>query len=245
MRKILILTKNVLSEQHIQKKLQHLNYEVFCSTEIIQHMLKLKSSDLFTDFFQVIVFSETITNEEVELLLPLFLQKDLLIYRKAEEEPSAINIEAWQSNGINDWLPVQITMDGLREKLQKGRPGRRIQSRPVLLETSKDLFEAYHHYDKLTNIVFSKIENQVLEQLCFANGKIVSRDDLCESIWQEETTSSHLSYLSLIVKKIKKKLTAAGISEESIQTIWGEGYRASLDLCKDFQRKYMVVAKEV
>lgn len=42
MRRILVLTKNILVEQTFQQQLQHLNYEVFCTNcceETIEHEL--------------------------------------------------------------------------------------------------------------------------------------------------------------------------------------------------------------
>ena len=39
MRRILVLTKNILVEQTFQQQLQHLNYEVFCEEETIEHEL--------------------------------------------------------------------------------------------------------------------------------------------------------------------------------------------------------------
>lgn len=39
---ILILTKNLVVERHLQENLQYLNYEVFCSVKIFNRLKKLK-----------------------------------------------------------------------------------------------------------------------------------------------------------------------------------------------------------
>ena len=54
MRRILVLTKNILVEQTFQQQLQHLNYEVFCTNcceETIEHELT------FFNYFDAIVLN--------------------------------------------------------------------------------------------------------------------------------------------------------------------------------------------
>ena len=36
--RVLVLTKNILAEEMITNKLQHLNYEVFCSTSVLDEL---------------------------------------------------------------------------------------------------------------------------------------------------------------------------------------------------------------
>ncbi|MDN6585315.1 MAG: hypothetical protein L0L06_11790, partial [Enterococcus sp.] len=54
----------------IINKLQHLNYEVFCSTSILNEIqIEGRVSDL-VHYFPIIVIGETISSYEMELMLP-------------------------------------------------------------------------------------------------------------------------------------------------------------------------------
>ena len=99
MRPILILTKNLLIEQQLQSQLQHLNYEVLCSVELL-NQLKMSvqtmkdNEDGQRNFkrkllinYQAIILSETISDNEIqELVSNIQLTKQVLL-RKLVEEP--------------------------------------------------------------------------------------------------------------------------------------------------------------
>ncbi|MGG5333235.1 winged helix-turn-helix domain-containing protein [Enterococcus sp. AZ163] len=70
----------------------------------------------------------------------------------------------------------------------------------------------------------TKKEQQLFHYLQTTNGGIVSREELCDYLWKEPLNHSRMSQLSVLVKKIKEKLAAAGFSDDLLQTIWGSGY---------------------
>ena len=76
----------------------------------------------------------------------------------------------------------------------------------------------------ITLINLSSLELQVLEKLRSHPGEIVSRDELCMSLWGN-VSQSRLAQLSSLVKNIKLKLETLEVDQEVIQTIWGKGYR--------------------
>ena len=86
--KIMVITKNILSETAFQNRLQHLDHQVFCTTCLIG---EIKESHLFYRKFDAIILSETIPRKEQYLYLkelarvktPLFLLCHILIYKGA------------------------------------------------------------------------------------------------------------------------------------------------------------------
>lgn len=54
--RVLVLTKNILAEEIITNKLQHLNYEVFCSTSILNEIqMNGRMPDLVNHFPIIII----------------------------------------------------------------------------------------------------------------------------------------------------------------------------------------------
>ena len=81
MRRILVLTKNILVEQTFQQQLQHLNYEVFCTNcceETIEHELT------FFNYFDAIVLSETLSQNDCLRLLGSLSSLEKPIYRRSQ-----------------------------------------------------------------------------------------------------------------------------------------------------------------
>ncbi|MFQ7234681.1 MAG: hypothetical protein ACLRPU_07405, partial [Enterococcus hulanensis] len=111
MRPILILTKNLLIEQQLQNQLQHLNYEVLCSVELL-NQLKMNAQSMrnkmdsqrnfqksFLMDYQAIILSETISDSEIqELIANSQIIKQILL-RKVVEEPSKREKERLKNMG--------------------------------------------------------------------------------------------------------------------------------------------------
>lgn len=48
--------------------------------------------------------------------------------------------------------------------------------------------------------------------------------DLCEYLWTDGATKSRLAQLSILIKKLRIAFQKDGITGETVQTSWGEGY---------------------
>ncbi|MFR3686130.1 MAG: hypothetical protein ACLTXM_13970 [Enterococcus sp.] len=83
---VLILTRNILSDGELQEKLQYLNYEVFCSSSLFEYLIQHQMYPDLMNHFQIIIFSETVSNAEINFLSPLFEGKKNLLFRKIGEE---------------------------------------------------------------------------------------------------------------------------------------------------------------
>lgn len=222
MNKVLILTKNILAEQQLQKQLQLLNYEVFCSTEIF------KNNQMITilQYFPIVMISETISNLEVEKFLSLLDKGNNLVIRLTTDELIEENKEEWREKGLFGWVSKQISSDSIREKLvllqstyyeerleQESKecpPVQKMENRSLQTTTGR--------------VFFSKKEERLFKLLLEARGSMLSRNDICEILWSEGETDSNRSQLSCIATKIKTKFKNIGYQGETIITKWGQGY---------------------
>jgi len=239
MRPILILTKNLLIEQQLQNQLQHLNYEVLCSVELL-NQLKMSIQTMKANAesqrgfqknvlinYQAIILSETISDGEIQELIPNIQISKQVILRKLVEEPGKKEKERLKELGISDWILVDDSINSLREQLsEKLSAFRGDESNIIFLYQDE---EGTNDTTQL-NRCLSKREKATLECLFKSQGKVVSREDLCTYIWNEEPSNSRLSQTSMLIRKIKQKMEKLGFKAETIQTIWGEGYLLSRDL---------------
>lgn len=89
MRPILLLTKNLLIEQPMQEQLQYLNYEVFCSVELIKQLKSSPHHQKMVQSYQAIIFSETLSDEEIRNLLVFTGNGESVLIRKFGHLPTA------------------------------------------------------------------------------------------------------------------------------------------------------------
>lgn len=219
MNKVLILTKNILAEQQLQKQLQLLNYEVFCSAEVFKNV---QMFSIF-QFFPIIMLSETISNLEANKILTAIGEGSNMVIRlTAESEPS----EEEKGAGIVGFMSRKLPFDSMREKLvllqsmfyedqlenepQECPPIQNMENRT--LQTSSG------------RVFFSKKEERLFKILLEAQGRMLSRTEICEILWPEGETDSNRSQLSCIASKIKNKFKKIGYQGETIITKWGQGY---------------------
>lgn len=230
MQHVLILTKNALAEEAIISKLQRMNCETLCSTDMLQRMQKGSVSP-FLSYFQWVILSESLCHSEVEYILNLLQNYPLLILRIVENYPNEEEQAYWQEKGISEWLNKETNYETLREKMNelnqqlegKMSDGNQILSFPQSIERSeqKDL--------KLLMKSFSKTERKVFEKLVegYPQSGVLSRKELCDYLWRDGDTSSNMSQLSCLINKLKRKFELHGITGETITTLWGRGYKLS------------------
>lgn len=233
MQLILLLTKNLLVEQRLQEKLQQLNYEVLSSVQIFQ---QLKEGRTVAIDHQIVIFGETITNQEITELLPKFSPDKVVCIRKCNKEPSSRELEQLRASGIREWISTETSLDQLRECLAK-------QMERVKQSQEEQQLSLYQHSAITENLLeqflksLTKKEKQVFLYLQEAKGRIISREELCEYLWKEELNHSRMSQMSSLIKNIKEKLAEAGFSEDLLRTIWGRGYLFDVRVFKRVQQK--------
>ncbi|MGM0216418.1 winged helix-turn-helix domain-containing protein [Enterococcus sp. AZ109] len=225
MEPILILTKNLLVERRLQEQLQYLNYEVFCSTIMFHKLLKKGNHSLLVRDYRAIIFSETISNDEVCRLLNNLKGEEKIIFRKFPELPEEQEEEELTQLGISQWIWEEQSLNVLREKLAPSAPVS-AEKVAVLFNKIKDAPKRLTDFKK----ILTGKEYSIFECLSVNKGEVVSRQDLVDYIWAEPARQARLSQISIGVKTLNQKLLQIGFQDKSIETIWGKGYRLSPEL---------------
>lgn len=252
MNQILILTRNVLAEQEIQKKLQSLNYEVYCSSKIFDACRQNLETREFFKLFQYVILSETICESEVMELVPFLKNHPIRIIRKVEAKLTEMDQQYLEEERINAIISNEDSVDELREclyvlrreltatdssidnrsyvqlsdKVSLIRPNQLRKETPSPEENYQYL-EVLHH--------LSQTETRILFILIKAGNKVVTREAICHQIWNEDVNKSHLASLSSTITRIKGKFESTNLTNKAIQTLWGKGYRINPELLERIQ----------
>lgn len=239
MSQVLLLTKNILSDQPLQEKLQNLNHEVWCSAQLVDQVMRIGMPPSLIQQFQAVIFSKTICDQEAGTLVDFFHRYPVAILREVGLLPSIEDQASWQNRGLHGFLLEDEALFDLREKLsqaqvsasQQEANNRRIVPFPGG-ETPKEL--------SATKIHLTGKERKLMDLLIEAQGELITRKELCEKIWPEGETPSNMSQLSCMINRIKRKFEQQGVEGKLILTHWGKGYQLSeafYQQCIGYQRK--------
>lgn len=232
MKKVIILTRNIIIEQDFQNELQRLDYEVFVLKEFFAED-KPQYFEEILSLFDIVIFSETLTNQEFTDILPIVLEKELHYLRRTDEPVPNID--------DNHCLSIECTLTELREFLLLGdkRQGQsETISKGLVRQSEQKKQDLVLFYSSLNNI-----EKKIISALAEGAGKIISRDELCNKVWNHEVSKSRLVQMSTAVGNIRKKIAHAHIDIVRIITYWGNGYRlhdVPNGLMNDHIREYSV-----
>lgn len=226
MKKILYLTKNILVEKETQRKLQELNYEVYCSSDILDSLLNNEDISGLVSYFHLVLLSVTFSDDEVQQILTLLRCFSLPVVRECELVPSKEEQKKWRSLGITSWIQKEDCIQIIREKVAQAVYVEKTFQKKVKSSSSIDSQQSTKN-TTLFSIKLSKFENKILMELKNAEIAVVPRSDLCKALWTDGESVSHLSQLSMHIKRIKEKYKEAGYYDETILTEWGKGYRLS------------------
>ncbi|EOH97647.1 hypothetical protein I588_01781 [Enterococcus pallens ATCC BAA-351] len=218
---VLFLSKNVLVEKTLQSKLQRLNYEVLCSPRIFYLLMEKTEMTEVINYFDYIILSETISEEEVNTVLASLLNKTGVIIRKFESVPE--NEEAFYMEGIADWISEDLSTETIREKLFRLSNQLSPPSEGFSIQRNMGM-QLPREKKPLNTLSLSRLERLALEKLFHSKGRVVSREELCHYLWGEPTSNSHLSQVSLLMRKLRTAFEREGIEGKTIETCWGEGY---------------------
>ncbi|MGH1749715.1 helix-turn-helix domain-containing protein [Enterococcus raffinosus] len=221
---VLILTHNILVERPLVEKLQRLNIEVLSSAKLLT-MLQAKQVPLeVMNFFDVLIVSETISDQELTVILEEVGEKFTII-RETDWMPQKEEKSEWESQGVDEWLLEDETLSGLREKLAEKTLKESVYSIGFGMRTQKEESEKEKRPIPLWNLTRS--EREMLSTLISTKEAPISRNDLAVKIWGDSDSASHMTRLSTIIKHLRNKLKIDGVEYDVIRTNWGEGYQLS------------------
>lgn len=247
MDRVLILTKNILTERELQNKLQLLNYEVYCSTKLFDECLQQDYKSDFFKLFQFVILSESISEFELTKLTTCFKHLPMSIIRKVGTKVTEIDQHYLEIGLLNAVISTKDSLDELRECLSslgslmeqsKECPNdsnivqlsRSVTSlQPHLLQKSEQrVNDASLYLEVLQRL--SETESKVMAILINAGNQIVSRNTICQELWGEDANKSHLASLSSTITRIKVKFTRTPLKATAVHTLWGKGYQIDQEL---------------
>ncbi|EOH77510.1 winged helix-turn-helix domain-containing protein [Enterococcus malodoratus] len=229
--RILLLTKCPYAGLQSEKIIRKLGYEVFCSASLLD---MLKNRELSIDFlqkFQIILLSNTIPNKEVIELLERIKGHNSIVIQMVENHPVEEELSKKVKQGIHYHLSEQATLEMIREALS-------LEGEIHVDGVNRSHSSFSGETNLLSQLTLTGQERKVLHELMESSGQVLSRKELCQRIWQTEPTSSNQSQLSLLIKKIKKKMDDANLDSSCVRTLWGKGYLLDSDHLRKVSSKY-------
>lgn len=221
MKNILLLTKSLISEQAIEQQLQQLDCEVYVSKRVLENCLYDEVDLSLLQSFEIIVVSETISNNELSWLLPAISESKCFIIRKSD---SLMNEEAkkdWKKQGVFSWIKTENTLEELRESIDDVMSVKNKMSRtPNIISMRRK-----GQKREMNALALTHKERKLLTLLFHANGGTVSREDLSLKLWNQAPCNSTMTQLSTLTARLKIKLAEQGIYGDLLQTVWGVGYK--------------------
>ncbi|MGM0216069.1 helix-turn-helix domain-containing protein [Enterococcus sp. AZ109] len=226
MKRILILTKNILSESNLQEKLQSLNFEVYCSSCLLERLLKKRSITEYIKDFDFVIISDLVTDKEVLQISSQLSEYNLNIFRKTDSEPTSEEESYMERIHLSGWVKPSMSKEKLRE-LFSGKSAN--ETIPVGQYESNAI--AGGHKVSIANLPLSRLEKEFLQALYENESDYLSREDASERLWGK-CDQSTMSRLSMMKKSIENKLLGTNIPTPLFVTEWGKGYRAKENFFK-------------
>ncbi|GCF93810.1 hypothetical protein NRIC_17010 [Enterococcus florum] len=174
----------------------------------------------FLHFFNIVIFSETLSNREVENVLEFLEKPEFQFVRRAEttSEKQSYSKEV-------HYLPVELSLSELREQMLKFAGENQEEESFGLKEYE---FSETNRHNLLTFYnSLNKLELRILKVLLEHIDGIVSREELCTILWEEGMSNSRLVQISSAIGSIRKKMEQANVNDFNIITYWRNGYRLS------------------
>ncbi|MBV7391895.1 MULTISPECIES: helix-turn-helix domain-containing protein [Enterococcus] len=224
---ILLLTKSVSFEQSFSQQLNFMGHEVFSSNQLLKSLEESWPVKSIFDYFDAIIFSETVSNEEVRSILSEQKEifKDALVFRKTSQTLNDEEQQLWKHIGIFGFISKDTSFETIRDLLFLKEKNNLIMG-SFQQESSATLQDDDpNKFLEFTYTSLSSQERTVFNILWQSKDEYVTREELAQSIWGGELTKSKESRLSGIIKNVNKKLVEAGFFEYQITTSWGKGYK--------------------
>lgn len=237
MRNILLLTKSLFNERKIEQQLQQLDCEVYVSKKLLENCLFEEADMVFIGGFDIVLLSETISNNEMVSLLPKLKFADVYIVRKSDLSLSEDEKNDWKKQGIVSWVKTESDLEELRESIDYAismKNSSIIHSN--ILKLKRPVKRKSIH-----SIALTPKERSLINLLYHAKGSVISRDTLSLKLWDQPSSNSTMTQLSTMTHRLRGKFKEQGIIGETIQTVWGLGYKLSEGFFDqvDFDENYL------
>lgn len=226
---VLLLTKNALNETDIQLNLQKMDIDVFCTTNFSYGLNFSEQFSMLQGKHWLVILSESLSDYEVDEIAEK-LKGRIIMIRKMASPPTEEWLEKMKNQGINDWILKGATIEDFHKLFAANQPIVRVEDKQDVTK----LFKLYR---------LSRKEREFITQLFKANGKLLSRKETAQLLWENKESKSlvsSMSQLSLLTKNINKKVGASFSEGIMIETVWGQGYRLTDEVLRDYYIKLAV-----
>lgn len=221
MKNILLLTKSLISEQSLEQQLQQLDCEVYVSKRVLESCLYDEVDLNLLQSFEIILISETVSNNELMWLLPAITESDSFIIRKSDSHLTEEEKKEWHKKGVFSWIKTENSLEELRESIDDVMSMKNAENRTSNIISIRRIKEKRN----FSSLILTHKERKLLLLLFQANGQTISRDVLSRKLWDQAPCNSTMTQLSTLTHRLKIKLAEQGIYGDILQTVWGVGYR--------------------
>lgn len=207
---ILLLSENILVEEKLQNMIQKLGHEVFVNKSFlynVEHIFKLN--------FDICIISNTVPNSKVEEIISSSVNKHTGLIRICDSTFSSENLSIFDEV----WISHDESLDNLKGKLERSKEKNIFKMNQKNQKTQNNL--------TVNDLHLSMNEQRVFSFLTANENDVLSRENICEYVWDKNYTDSRKSQLSSLIKRINKKMKNSSASSYEIKTIWGKGYAYS------------------
>lgn len=223
MNRILVLTKNVLSEIELQGTLQRLGYEVLVSSVLYTQLSYGMPSQKELSMFHLILLSEYLTDDEIERILPSLKESEKPILQQVDYPAEDLPEKAWRGEHGVHVVEVNVSPRNFKQSIETlltTIDAHQLEQLPPLdvPQTPKNSASL------LLQLSFTSLERKVLYVLYKANGKLVTKEVLCEEVWHQPLTKSRVVQIYTIIGRIKDKLQVLNPDITFIRSQRSEGY---------------------
>lgn len=211
---VLLLTNCVAAEQPFVQQLVTLGHEVLCSNQLLKQLNQKQRVSEISNYFEGVIFSENVSNKEVEDTWQVLSHIFSYFYRRSDNEASFSHADKKETiDGEVTVIPIPLTasLETLRETILPPTANYPLKNKRLAEEGLKE-------------INFSRLEQNMMDLLMAHFGETVGRDMICEVLWDKRAEESMKSQLSSMTKKIKQKIGKSSVPELRLHTVWGRGY---------------------
>lgn len=210
---ILILDKKSNDCESLNAKVLSWGNESYKSASMCKILKTTRGPSLIRTIFPVIIFDESLSDEECDNILGNIAQRFEAIIRISNKTASEVVIRHWIERGFTHWIYTKKIDTELKS---------------ILSSLDEKITTKYSNIMQTAKL--SNLEKKFFEHLVKAEGNLISREELCRKIWGTEVSSAKLSYLSIMVTNIRLKFSSIGYPSNLIVTKWKKGYKLNLDI---------------